>query len=322
MSDPVVVCAGHINWDVTMHVDRLPEPDGEVEIRRLVQSGGGSAANVAVGLSGLGADATVFGSVGGDDSGAFALRELDRSGVECGHVLIAKDRTTAVKYLVVDSTGEVMVFASDGANEAFDATDLPAAVVSKVDHLHLTSQRPETAVELAALVRDVGGTVSFDPGRRVGERGFKRAFPHVDVLFCNRREAELAAEDYRRDGPEDGILAIKRGPDGAEVTTPDGTVSHPGYEVEAVDTTGAGDAFAAGFLAAWLGTPGLRDRLAGDDRFDSLDRHERGGVAGEDTFEDVLSVANACGALAAMEATARTELTWDRIAELIQSPPA
>ncbi|AUX08630.1 ribokinase [Halalkaliarchaeum desulfuricum] len=313
---PNVICAGHINWDVTMHVDKLPEPDGEVQIRELIQSGGGSAANVAVGLSGLDADATVFGSVGGDDSGAFALQELDRSGVQCGHVLVAKDETTAVKYLVVDDDGEVMVFASDGANEAFSAGDLPPRVVATADHLHLTSQRPETAVELAALVRDVGGTVSFDPGRRVGQRAFKRAFPHVDVLFCNRREAELAAEDYRENGPDDGLLVTKRGADGATVSAPKGTVSHPGFEIDAVDTTGSGDAFAAGFLAAWLGSRTFRRRFRRD-----------GGAAGPDVgsdgsddppLEEVLAVANACGALTAMEATARTDLTWDRVASLVE----
>ncbi|MDR5672907.1 Sugar kinase, ribokinase family [Halalkaliarchaeum sp. AArc-CO] len=315
--EPNVICAGHINWDVTMHVDRLPEPDGEVQIRKLIQSGGGSAANVAVGLSGLEADATVFGSVGGDDSGAFALRELDRSGVECGHVLVAKSETTAVKYLVVDDCGEVMVFASDGANEAFSAGDLPPRVVATADHLHLTSQRPETAVELAALVRDVGGTVSFDPGRRIGQRAFKRAFPYVDVLFCNRREAERSADDYREHGPDDGLLVIKRGGDGASVSGPDGTVSHSGYEIDAVDTTGAGDAFAAGFLAAWLGSRAFRRRF----------RRDRGPSDSEGfpddvddpPLEEVLAVANACGALTAMEATARTELAWDRIASLVEN---
>lgn len=294
VSDSTVVCAGHINWDVTMLVDRLPEPDGEGEIKQLVQSGGGSAANVAVGLAGLGAEATAFGSVGGDDAGAFALRELDRSGVECGHVMVAKDRTTAVKYLVVDSDGEVMVFAGEGANEAFTAGDLPTDVVASADHIHLTSQKPETAIELAALVRDLGGTVSFDPGRRVGDRAFKRAFPHVDVLFCNRREAKRAADDYRQNAPDDGLLVIKRGEDGAEVNGPNGTVSHPGYEIDPVDTTGAGDAFAAGFLAVWI------------------EQRSR---------ERALAVGNACGALAAMESTARTELTWDRIESLAERDP-
>uniref|UniRef100_UPI0024687FD3 PfkB family carbohydrate kinase n=1 Tax=Halorubrum sp. Boch-26 TaxID=2994426 RepID=UPI0024687FD3 len=68
---PKVIAAGHINWDVTIHVDRLPEPDGETRIDRLEQSGGGSAANVAVGLVDLGGQSVVYGSVGGDEKGAF-----------------------------------------------------------------------------------------------------------------------------------------------------------------------------------------------------------------------------------------------------------
>jgi len=79
---PKVVSAGHINWDVTIHVDELPEPDGETRIDLLEQSGGGSAANVAVGLVGLGGQSVVYGSVGGDESGALALRELASAGVD------------------------------------------------------------------------------------------------------------------------------------------------------------------------------------------------------------------------------------------------
>ncbi|TKX76483.1 carbohydrate kinase, partial [Halorubrum sp. SD626R] len=95
---PKVVSAGHINWDVTIHVDQLPEPDGETRIERLEQSGGGSAANVAVGLVGLGGQSVVYGSVGGDESGALALRELASAGVDPGQVLVAADEPTSVKY--------------------------------------------------------------------------------------------------------------------------------------------------------------------------------------------------------------------------------
>ena len=140
-----VLCAGHINWDVTMFVDSLPDPDGEVGIERLIQSGGGSAANVAAGLVGLDRSASLYGSVGGDDTGALALRELDRVGVDCGHVFIDAEGTTSVKYLVVDATGEVMVFSNEGANESFCTEDISAQLFRGVDHLHLTSQSPEMA---------------------------------------------------------------------------------------------------------------------------------------------------------------------------------
>ncbi|PHQ46031.1 carbohydrate kinase, partial [Halorubrum sp. C3] len=99
---PKVVSAGHINWDVTIHVDSLPEPDGETRIDRLEQSGGGSAANVAVGLVDLGGQSVVYGSVGGDESGALALRELASAGVDPGQVLVDADEPTSVKYVIVD----------------------------------------------------------------------------------------------------------------------------------------------------------------------------------------------------------------------------
>lgn len=326
-STPRVVAAGHINWDVTMHVRQLPEPDGEVAIDRLIQSGGGSAANVAVGLVGLDVPAAVYGSVGGDDSGALALRELDRSGVETGSVLIDPRGQTSVKYLVVDENGEVMVFANEGANESFSAADVDASVFEGIEHLHLTSQRPETASELAVTAARMGATVSFDPGRRVGDRNYGPALARSDVLFLNAREAEIvSAGSIDPTAPEDRIVVVKRGADGAAVYTPTGEISHPGYPIEAVDTTGAGDAFAAGFISVLLG-----DRLRRLDAGEDVDAEEDGirnapssendrtdwtasGLPTEpDAYERALRVGNACGAIAAGEATARVSLSWDAI---------
>jgi len=77
-----VICAGHVNWDVTLQVDRLPDPDGEACTDELRQSVGGSASNVAVALSGLDADPLLFASVGSDEYGWLARRELNLAGVE------------------------------------------------------------------------------------------------------------------------------------------------------------------------------------------------------------------------------------------------
>ena len=70
---PTIVAAGHLNWDVTIHVDELPTGDGETQIERLEQSGGGSAATVAVGRVGLGGDAVAFARLRGDDTGPVPL---------------------------------------------------------------------------------------------------------------------------------------------------------------------------------------------------------------------------------------------------------
>ncbi|MFD1515581.1 carbohydrate kinase family protein [Halomarina rubra] len=280
-----VLCAGHVNWDVTLRVDELPEPDGEVSVEQRAQAGGGSAANVSCTLAGLDVPTALFGSVGDDEEGLLARNELDAFGVDVDHLVTVPNHETTTKYLVVDGTGEVMVLSNTGANEAFTPDDLDPAVLARVDHLHLTSQRPATAAHLAELASEAGASVSFDPGRRIASRDYGRTLGDVDVLFLNEREARVLAEHATFDSlVREATVVVKHGGQGATLHTRDGEVDHPGYPVTALDTTGAGDAFAAGYIAA---------RTEGYDR--------------------ALAVANACGALAALQVGARTAPTWDEV---------
>jgi ribokinase len=277
---PRVLCAGHVNWDVTLRVDRLPEPDGETRVRERRQTGGGSAANVAVDLVGLDCAATVVGSVGDDDHGLLARRDLDRAGVDCTG-LHTTDGETATKYLLVDDDGEVAVLGVDGANEAVGPGDVDPALVRTADHVHLTGQRPATAERIAAIARDAGVPVSFDPGRRVGEREYGEVVDRADVLFVNEVESRALGAP-----PDDRLVVPKYGTRGATLETPDGLYRHPGFGLPARDATGAGDAFAAGFLASLL--------------------------QGEEP-ERALAVANACGALCAREDGPTADLSWPAV---------
>ncbi|MFB6086476.1 MAG: carbohydrate kinase family protein [Halodesulfurarchaeum sp.] len=296
----LIVAAGHLNWDVTLLVTSLPAPDGEALITGQHRSGGGSAANVASALAGFDLESGLIGSVGDDDHGRMATRELRETGVDVSGVLTVPGGETTVKYLVVDDQGEVMVLANDGVNEAIGPDDLEASQLDGADHVHLTGQRPETAERLIDLAQKAGITVSFDPGRRIEERAFEPLLDRVDVLLLNELEAEAvfpAAEGAAVEAAasDDRVIVIKRGSSGASVYTPEATVHHPGFPVEAVDTTGAGDAFAAGFLAA---TVGGRDFGRGG---------RDPGLAGDGAdFEGVLAVANASGALTVTEPGART----------------
>ena len=305
---PKVIAAGHINWDVTIHVDQLPEPDGETRIERLEQSGGGSAANVAVGLVDLGGQSVVYGSVGGDESGALALRELASAGVDPGQVLVDATEPTSVKYVIVDGGGELLMLANDGANESFTAAGLDRDTLAAADHIHLTGQQPETAAALATAAGEAGATRSFDPGRRVGDREFDAALHATDLLFVNAPEADAldASTDIDPWEPDDRVVAIKLGSEGATVRTPHGDVSHPGFDVDPVDTAGAGDAFAAGFLGAALRDPDIADGGFSHDPRD---------------YQVPLLVGNACGAVAAETVTARADLSWDRVRDVMGESP-
>jgi len=283
-----VVCAGHVNWDVTLQVDRLPGPDGEARIADQYQSGGGSASNVAVALAGLDASPLLLGSVGRDEYGWLVRRELESVAVETELVETAGE--TAVKYLVVDESGELMMFGNDGANEAYGAEDLSVREFARADHLHLTSQAPGTAAELARAAADHGLTVSFDPGRRIGERDYTDTIERADLLFCNDREAGALCADAAETV---STLVVKQGSGGARALRDGREVTHAGFAVDPVDTTGAGDAFAAGFLAAR-----------------------------EEGIEHALAVGNACGALAARTPGARVQVDWRDIRALLDIGPS
>lgn len=279
-----VLTAGHVNWDVTLRIDRLPVADGEASIRSQQQSGGGSAANVAATLAGLEVDVGLIGSVGDDDNGLLARHELEETGVSIDGLRIVEDAETAVKYLLVEDSGEVAVLGNDGVNEAVGPDDLEPDRIRAADHVHLTSQRPDTAAEIASIASEAGVTVSFDPGRRLGDRDYGDALALADVIFVNDREAEAMLEDeYSTSTFDDRLVVVKHGADGALLHTPDGDHVHPGFEVETVDTAGAGDAFAAGFIATMVAD--------GDGGFDP-------GRA--------LEYANACGALTAGREGARS----------------
>jgi len=288
-----VVVAGHVNWDVTLRVEALPEPDGEAIIESQRRSGGGSAANVAAALAGFDLQTGLVGSVGDDEPGLLARRELQDQGVDLDHLLVVEDAETSVKYLIVANEGEVMVLGNDGANEAVQPDDVDPDYVAGADHLHLTSQRPETATRLAEIAADAGVTVSFDPGRRLDERDFSDALDRADVVFANDREAPslFDGENVRETPYGDRVVVVKHGAAGATVYTPEGTYQHPGFGIDPVDTTGAGDAFAAGFIAT---------RLEGGD------------------FERALEYANACGALASLSEGARTAPTEPEVSMFLR----
>jgi ribokinase len=279
-----VVCAGHVNWDVTMRVDSLPAPDAESVVRSRRESGGGSAANVAVALSDLGVTASLLGSVGTDERGERVRRELAAAGVEVDPVQAVEGRT-AVKYLLVDGDGEVAVVDDGGVNEAFRVEAIGSELVEDAVACHLTGQRPETAARLAERASEAGLTVSFDPGRRFGGRDYAETLERCDLLFLNSREAGRLPEV-----PRNCLVVRKRGADGATLEGPGLSLEHAGFGLGGVDTSGAGDAFAAGFLAARL----------------------RGASA-----ERTLATANACGALAAATPGPRPDIERERVAELV-----
>lgn len=288
-----VVAAGHVNWDVSLEVDRLPVADDEALVHDQHRAGGGSAANVAAALVGLDVQTGIVGAVGDDRPGRQVRAELVERGVDC-ECLQVRDGPTTLKYLLVADGGEVAVLGNEGVNEAYAASAVDADRLGRAEHLHLTNQPPETAARLATTAREAGLSVSFDPGRRAGDRDFGAVFEQADLVFATEREAaSLGTEPSTLSGP-DRLVAVTRGHSGAVLYgsgADDPPLEHAGFPVSAVDTSGAGDAFAAGFLSVWLDGGPLERALAAGNACGALASERRGARSAPDraTVETLLA---------------------------------
>lgn len=247
---PVVV-VGHINWDITLVAETIPPADGETQLTETYAGPGGSAANVAVGISELGGTSRLIGSVGTDRPGRRVQSYLSDRGVDTTAVQQVSGTTTK-KYLLVTEDGTVRVFGDKGVNEATVLRAVPDDIFAETGHLHATSHRPAVLSALADQATENEMTVSVDLGRQGVTEPVTDLLEQADLVFGTDQELTTLFG-----GPRDGVTKARtvvstHGAGGATVYTPDETYHRAGINKEVIDTTGAGDAFVAGFLTQWL----------------------------------------------------------------------
>jgi sugar/nucleoside kinase (ribokinase family) len=258
---------------------------------------GGSAANTAAWLARLGVPATLVGVVGADEAGDTLVAELARAGVRCAVRRATQAPTGAV---IVLATGDERTMLCDrGANALLVAADLADAFDGAAHlHLHLSGYTMLDAgtaeVGRFALAHALarGATTSVDaasaaPLRRLGGATFRSWIHGVDLLLANADEAATLLDDDDHSPAAEratrltGVarrVVVKLGAAGAVWAEPDGTlIEAPAEPAVAVDPTGAGDAFAAGLLAAWLGGAPAADALRAGVRLGGLAVRNVGG---------------------------------------------
>jgi ribokinase len=266
-----LVTIGHVLTDIRIFVDRFPKPDEEAKTDKLSLGGGGSAANVAVGASRLGVKSEFVGAIGFDAFGRVLLEELEHEGVEVTHVKVLAAINSGLTLLAVNRKGQVIMFGYTGASDMLYPSDLNESCISSSEHVHITGLSLDTAVAAARMAREAGVIVSFDPGRIMSSLGIAELSPllkNVHQILLNHDEArQLTGKHSLHDaarilfnaGPK--IVIIKRGSEGVFAAGPDGKFSTPVYAVKVVDTTGAGDAFSAGFITAQLEGKNLKESV-------------------------------------------------------------
>lgn len=273
-------------WDLTAVGDLcadlvLANPPGQpvagrellVEDARLAL--GGATAILAAAAARLGLRARLVGKVGDDVFGHFLLGELGRAGVNTDLVVIAPTERTAVT-VALSRPDDRALLTYAGTIATFGPADLSPAALDDTRHLHLSSYFLQRALQPACAdlfrrARARGITTSLDTGDDPDEgweAGLADLLPATDYFFPNEREAlgiagatradEAAARLAARSG---GAVVVKRGAAGAYALVGGAALCQPAYRVAAVDTTGAGDVFDAGYLWGLLRGDSPRDCL-------------------------------------------------------------
>jgi ribokinase len=286
-----IVVLGDLALDVVVAPERPPAPATDVPGRVMLRQGGSAATTARVAAE-LGARATLVCSVGRDPVGRSLTAELSAAGVTVRAFHPVGLATARIAVLVSDA--ERSFVAERGAADALPAAHLEAAWFSRADALHLPAYsllgRPLAGAAMRAveLTRAGHGVVSLDlasagPLAALGRRAAGNLVRSVgpDVLFATAAEAEVVLGGPDPAGLLDvaPVVVIKRGSRGATVLARRDVSAAPVIRfdvatrpVRAADPTGAGDAFDAGFLAAWLALSPARRR--------SVASLRRGAVAG------------------------------------------
>jgi sugar/nucleoside kinase (ribokinase family) len=254
---PLFLCIGDLDVDVMIEVDRLPTRDGKVNGVVKQKAPGGMAGNVAAALARLGSRVRVLGRVGDDADGAFAVKSLEQVGVDTSFVSRLSGVATFSCISLLTPDGEKSLVKLMTSAYRPDASDVTEAALKGVRHVHLTSVGdPALCRRVVDAARTCRATASLDIERADCPENaavLLDAIKGFDLIFCNAESRAFV--DAALERPLAGLVAAvvtTLGADGAQVETAEGRISSTGFTPKIVDTTGAGDCFAAACLHARL----------------------------------------------------------------------
>ncbi|MBO2450981.1 ribokinase [Actinomadura barringtoniae] len=249
-----VVVVGSVNADLVVSVDRRPAPGETVLGSDLATYPGGKGANQAVAAARLGGRVGILARIGDDGHGELLRSALEEAGVDLAHLLVSGG-PSGVALITVGPDGDNSIIVSPGANARLEPGDVPAEALAGAAVVSFQLEIPLPTVEAAARAAAEGGArvvLNLSPAAAVPDE----VLALCDPLVVNEHEAafllghdgapgvpEAMARDLLDRGPRSVVITL--GAQGALVADSSGVHEVPSPKVEAVDTTGAGDAFTA-----------------------------------------------------------------------------
>lgn len=263
---------GALNLDKLFKVNRIASAEEESFVTDYSETCGGSAANTIVSLSRLQCKTGFIGKIGSDREGRILLADFHKEHVDTRGIVKGKQEKTGTVMGFINANGERALYVDPGINDKITWNEINVEYASQAKFLHITSfvgkESFETQKRLLQILPD-NIKISLDPGEIYARKGLNALKPFLErayVVMPNARELDLlfGNDDYKgnanmllKTGAK--IVAVKRGREGVYVTDGKEDFQIKAFKVEVKDTTGAGDAFCAGFLYGLIKDKGIQE---------------------------------------------------------------
>ncbi|WP_054857704.1 carbohydrate kinase family protein [Vulcanisaeta sp. JCM 16159] len=258
---PIVLSIGHLNLDIYVKTDAIPRPDESVDAYETYMGGGGSAANFSVAVARLRLGSRFLGSVGNDQFGDMLIKELETEGVDTRFIKRISHERTGTVIVIVGLDGSKRMIRYSGANLGLTPSDVDTGAMNGVSHIHVALGRTEIIEASKRIARSMGLTISVDGGTSLAKKGLdviRDVMNDVDIWFMNSFEAKELGHSENVVRAAENIaskvrvreLIVTLGPRGALLLRDNEVKYSDAFKVPPVDTTGAGDTFAAAYVVA------------------------------------------------------------------------
>lgn len=256
-----VIGVGDADVDIYLYVDHIPGWDEKILARRMELYPGGMVANFLAALGRLGTVCGFHGPVGDDDYGRMTLADLKASGVNITGAVVKSGEQTYFCSVMLDASGEKALIVAPTSCLFPTPDDVSENTIAQARHLHTTAATVATAEKAVRLAKRHGLSVSLDLEPSAAQQGVKIAglVSMVDLLFVNERALALLGDPVEPERIARAVLSrgtkivcVTSGKNGSATFTATDTFRTAAFQVPVVDTTGAGDCFAAGFVHGYL----------------------------------------------------------------------
>ena len=263
-----IIGYGDADVDIILNLDHLPVKDEKIQASAYSFQKGGMVPNTLVALSRLGWQVGFHGVIGDDTFGQLVVENFQANGVDTRGVVVKEGEDTFFCVLLVNPNGDRVVLSAPTETHTRHPEDVSEKVIARAEHLHTTVCYDPAGLRAMQLAKRHGLTVSLDMDAHTKgpEEDLYEMLSLVDLLllnqlgsaklnFCKTHEDRARLLAHR----SGGIVCITLGEKGAITAYDDQLIHTPVFEVDVVDTTGAGDSFAAGFIHAFLAGWPLED---------------------------------------------------------------